>query len=224
MVRILDLLIVAGTAHIEYPSAHFGPVSAVSGLLLLPDLRDAAQRQFSPYPNRTASYIIRFGRERSRLNGFSTFWWFWRCIHWFSQDYRGLATVGRWSTDCGCRRGFGGFRSGADGAFSLQPAKHHADADYYYRAERAVYFSLVVFLLTILGLLMQYPITLSRNIIVHSIVFSVYFLGNYSYLLGAVSMFGTAVRSRWSRWPSMAWHLGALVAWLAMLNPAGRTA
>ena len=83
---------------------------------------------------------------------------------------------------------------------------------YYYVAERAVYFSLVVFLLSILGFLMQYPITLSRNIIVHSMVFSVYFLGNtVLYLL--LSMLGKgsapqvrpialvfAVMHLWRRW------------------------
>jgi hypothetical protein len=90
---------------------------------------------------------------------------------------------------------------------------------YYYVAERAVYFSLVVFLVSILGLLMQYPIRLSRNIIVHSMVFSIYFLGNtVLYLL--VSM-----RSKGSL-HALSLALEALTivtlgAWLVMLKPSG---
>jgi uncharacterized membrane protein YcgQ (UPF0703/DUF1980 family) len=90
---------------------------------------------------------------------------------------------------------------------------------YYYVAERAVYFSLVVFLLSILGLLMQYPITLSRNIVVHSMVFSVYFLCNtVLYLL--LSMRGYAVIFQIVDALSVI-TLGAVGAWLVMLNPAG---
>jgi uncharacterized membrane protein YcgQ (UPF0703/DUF1980 family) len=90
---------------------------------------------------------------------------------------------------------------------------------YYYVAERAVYFSLVVFLLSILGFLMQYPITLSRNVIVHSMVFSVYFLGNtFLYLMLSMRGFESivAVTNALSLIT-----LAAVGAWLLMLNPAG---
>ncbi len=90
---------------------------------------------------------------------------------------------------------------------------------YYYIAERAVYFSLAVFLLTILGFLMQYPITLSRNIIVHSMVFSLYFLGStVLYLL--LSMRGKQSLAVVSEASSVI-TLASVGAWLALLNPAG---
>jgi hypothetical protein len=90
---------------------------------------------------------------------------------------------------------------------------------YYFVAERAVYFSLLVFLISILVFLMQYPVALSRNIIVHSMVFSVYFLGNtVIYLL--LSMRG------YDSIPAVTYALSAITlaavgAWLVLMNPAG---
>ena len=52
-----------------------------------------------------------------------------------------------------------------------------------------------------LALLMRYPITLNRNVIIHSVVFSAYFLSN------------TAIFS-----PLRLLNLGALGTRLAMLN------
>jgi hypothetical protein len=92
---------------------------------------------------------------------------------------------------------------------------------YYYRAERAVYFSLVAFLLSILGLLMQYPITLSRNIIVHSMVFSFYFLGNtIFYLLASMRGYGSLPLVTYA---ISTITLAAVGAWLVLLNRAGET-
>jgi hypothetical protein len=78
---------------------------------------------------------------------------------------------------------------------------------------------LVVFLLSILAFLMQYPISLNRNVIVHSMVFSVYFLGNtVIYLL--LSMRGTRSIPAITSALNMI-TLAAVGAWLVMLNPAG---
>jgi hypothetical protein len=90
---------------------------------------------------------------------------------------------------------------------------------YYYLAQRAIYFSLVVFLLTILGFLLQFPVTLSRNITLHSVVYTVYFLCNtvIYLMLGTVGFKLISVLS----YALLAATLGSLVAWLAMLNPAG---
>ena len=91
----------------------------------------------------------------------------------------------------------------------------------YYVAERAVYFSLAVFLLSILWFLLQYPITLSRNIIVHSLVFSVYFLGNtVLYLLLSMRGFGKGSLVVVT-YALDAITLAAVGAWLVLLNPAG---
>jgi hypothetical protein len=46
------------------------------------------------------------------------------------------------------------------------------------QTERGMFFSLILFLVLIVFLLSRYPIKLSRNVIIHSIVYSVFFLTN----------------------------------------------
>jgi hypothetical protein len=133
------------------------------------------------------------------------------------QDYRGLSTVGRWALIVAVLVALSASAISLMAPSQLTTQGHLMR--YYYLAERAVYFSLVVFLLSILGLLMQYPITLSRNIIVHSMVFSVYFLGNtFLYLMLSMRGFESivAVTNALSLIT-----LAAVGAWLLMLNPAG---
>jgi len=132
------------------------------------------------------------------------------------QDYRGLSTLGRWALITAVLVAL--LASGISLMAPSQSTQSHL-MRYYYVAERAVYFSLVVFLLSILGLLMQYPIALCRNIVVHSMVFSVYFLCN-TVLYLFLSMRGYAVLSQVSDALSVI-TLGAVGAWLVMLNPAG---
>jgi hypothetical protein len=133
------------------------------------------------------------------------------------QDYQGLYTVGRWSLIVAIS--FALLASG----FSLVVPSHATQQGhlmaYYYVAERAVYFSLAVFLLTMLALLMRYPITLNRNVIIHSVVFSAYFLSNTAiFLLLSTRGFGAI---RLAIFATQAVNLGALGTWLAMLNKAG---
>ena len=133
------------------------------------------------------------------------------------EDYRGLATVGRWALIVAVLVALA-----ASGLSLMAPSRLTTQGHlmrYYYVAERAVYFSLAVFLLTILAFLMQYPISLSRNIIIHSMVFSLYFLGNtVLYLL--LSMGGKA-SMQWVAPAVAVIGLAAVCAWLALLSPAG---
>ncbi|MGC9949859.1 MAG: hypothetical protein ABSF64_26110 [Bryobacteraceae bacterium] len=133
------------------------------------------------------------------------------------EDYRGLSTAGRWALIAAVAVALL-----ASGISLMAPSQLTTQGHlmrYYYVAERAVNFSLVVFLLSILGFLMQYPITLSRNIIVHSMVFSVYFLGNTAiYLL--LSMRGKDSLDVVA-YALSAITLAAVGAWLVLMNPAG---
>jgi len=132
------------------------------------------------------------------------------------QDYRGLATVGRWALITAVL-----IALLASGVSLMAPSQSTIQGflRYYYVAERAVYFSLVVFLVSILGVLMQYPITLGRNIIVHSMVFSVYFLGHtVFYLLLSMRGMGSIPMVTYAL---SAITLAAVGAWLVLLNPAG---
>jgi len=132
------------------------------------------------------------------------------------EDYRGLSTAGRWALIAAVAVALL-----ASGISLMAPSQLTTQGHlmrYYYVAERAVNFSLVVFLLSILGFLMQYPITLSRNIIVHSMVFSVYFLGNTAiYLL--LSMRGKDSLDVVA-YALSAITLAAVGAWLVLMNPA----
>ncbi|HXM40747.1 MAG TPA: hypothetical protein VN924_05815 [Bryobacteraceae bacterium] len=132
-------------------------------------------------------------------------------------DYRGLYTAGRWLLMVAIVLAL------LASAGSMLVPNHYTRQGhlmaYYYMAERAIYFSLVVFLLTILALLMRYPITLNRNAITHSMVFSVYFFGNAVIFL-LVSTHGYEA-IRMAGYATQAVNLAALGTWLAMLNPAG---
>jgi len=133
------------------------------------------------------------------------------------EDYRGLSTVGRWVL-------IGAFLLAllASALSLLAPSAYNQQTrtmTYFIVADRAVYFSLLIFLISILFFLLRYPITLSRNIIIHSIVFSVYFIGNtVIYLVLSLAGYhsGPAVGYAVS-----AITLGTVVAWLMLMNPAG---
>jgi hypothetical protein len=149
----------------------------------------------------------------------------WFCYVWVVlelyalalQDYQGLYTVGRWSLIAAISVAL------VCSWFSLIVPSHATHQGhvlrYYYVAERAVYFSLVIFLLTILVLLTRYPITLNRNIIIHSMVFSVCFLSNtVIFLLLSTAGFGAI---RLATYAIQGVDLGALGIWLTMLNTGG---
>jgi hypothetical protein len=215
MGRTLDLLILAGTA-------------ILSVRLFSTDL----YRRYRVF----LIYLI-FATLRSSVstilaqksNAYQKFWVLTEPIEWLLyvlvvleifalvlQDYRGLATFSRWALITAVLVAL--LASGISLMAPSQSTQSHL-MRYYYVAERAVYFSLVAFLVSILGFLLQYPITLSRNIVLHSMVFSVYFLCNtVLYLL--LSMRGFAVLPQVSEALS-AVTLAAIGAWLVLLNPAG---
>ncbi|HLY16605.1 MAG TPA: hypothetical protein VKR61_05245 [Bryobacteraceae bacterium] len=216
MVPVLGLLMVAGTAALSvrlYVEGLYRRYRAFFVYLIIATLRSGIFATLNPT-----------GKLYYRV-------WIWtEPIEWFLfvlvvlevyslvlEDYKGLATVGRWSMIAAVVVALL-----ASGLSLLAPSNITTQGlvlRYYYVAERAVYFSLLVFLLTILGVLMQYPISLSRNIIVHSIVFSVYFLAlSLNYLV--LSMFGEKVLDL-VRFAVEAAALGAIGVWLLMLKEAG---
>jgi hypothetical protein len=149
--------------------------------------------------------------------------WFlyaWVVLELFSlvlEDYQGLYTVGRWSLIAAVSVAV------LASCLSLMVPAHHTVQGllmaYAYVAERAIYFSLVAFLLTILLLLTRYPITLNRNTVVHCVVFSFYFLINAAIFL-LLSTRGYAVL-QFATYATQAVNLAALGSWLVMLNAAG---
>ncbi len=133
------------------------------------------------------------------------------------KDYRGLYTAGRWCLLLAV------FVALTGSALSLlipaQVTRQGQLAAYYYMSERAVYFSLVAFVATILILLTSYPIKLTRNTLVHSVIFPSYFFSNMSAFLLLTTRGFTAVRA--ATYIIQAVNIGALITWLALLSQAG---
>jgi len=134
------------------------------------------------------------------------------------KDYKGLYTVGRWTLLVAVALAVLG------SAIIVMVPSHTAGQmsrilPYYYVTERAIYFSLVVFLLTIVAFLLQYPVTLSRNIVLHSVVYTLYFLSNtVAYLILSAGGFSLIWLTRYALQLAT---LAALMVWLVRLNPAG---
>ncbi len=131
------------------------------------------------------------------------------------EGYQGLATVGRWALIAALSVSLLGSTTTL-----LIPHRNMQTAlmSYYPVAERAVYFSLVVFLLAILFILLHYPIVLSPNIVSHTMIFSLYFLCNAA-LYTVLSLLGPGLILTVGYAMQVA-TLAALGAWLVLLQPA----
>jgi hypothetical protein len=135
------------------------------------------------------------------------------------QQYQGLYTVFRWAMLVSV------IIATAVSAASLIP-KIPPDAlqrskylGLFLAGERGLDLSLAIFILLILLFLSRYPVTLSRNVRVHAVVYSVYFLVNTAGLL-LRSLFGLK-QSPELNLVFMLASTGAMVAWLLLLSPAG---
>lgn len=134
------------------------------------------------------------------------------------RNYPGIATLGRWVLTGGL------FASILISGISLQadfsnPGEKYPVILYFSVIERGVIFSLVVFLLLITGFLVSYPVPLSRNVIVHSMVCSLYFLSTTAGLL-VRNITGHQVTAGINL-ALLAASLTCVVAWIAALSPAG---
>jgi hypothetical protein len=131
------------------------------------------------------------------------------------EGYEGLATVGRWAL-------IAAFTISLLGSTTTLLIPHQTMQStlmsYYYVAERAVYFSLLVFLLAILYILLHYPIALSPNMVSHAVIFSLYFLFN-AVMYTVLSVFGKRFL-RSVEFGTQVATLLALGAWLALLRPS----
>ncbi|MGD0201249.1 MAG: hypothetical protein ABSD27_10920 [Bryobacteraceae bacterium] len=134
------------------------------------------------------------------------------------QNFKGIASVGRWAV-------FGGLAVGMlVASLSLRPDLSNPHERfpilrYFFVMERGLTSSLVLFLLFITAFLVWYPVPLSRNLVVHSIVWAIYFLcfaliylirnvvGSQAVAIGSLGLVGATV--------------ACLVVWMAVLNREG---
>jgi hypothetical protein len=90
---------------------------------------------------------------------------------------------------------------------------------YMLQAERGMFLSLILFLVLIVFLLSRYPISLSRNVIIHSIVYSVFFLTNtLGFLL--LSVLGRDIVGRFNLGVTIG-STACVAIWLLFLTERG---
>jgi hypothetical protein len=138
------------------------------------------------------------------------------------EKYHGLETMGRWAMYAAT--GVSVFISVLALLPHITPAMPQSSRvlGYEFALERGVDFSLVVFILLMLVFLGRFPIPLSRNVIVHAAIFSLYFLSAELGVLLHV-LWGMKLSAEVSLFLSGA-SLICVGGWLWLLNPAGETA
>ena len=96
---------------------------------------------------------------------------------------------------------------------------HTSIIGYFYAADRGVTFCMAIFLLLMLLLLSRYPVRLSRNVVLHTTLYTIFFLSN---TLGMIlsSVFGLHLFTRIDAGLSGVSAL-CILAWLIFLNPKG---
>ena len=92
------------------------------------------------------------------------------------ERYRGLKTAGRWGMYAGV------VIAAAISILTLlpqlKPAQRSRVLPYIFPIERGINFSLAIFLLFMMFLLSRFPVKLSRNVIVHTALYTIFFLSN----------------------------------------------
>jgi len=99
------------------------------------------------------------------------------------ERYKGLYTLGRWAMYAAV------LISGTISILSLLPKIAASTPEpsrrllYEFAAERGIDLALVIFILLIVWFLSKYPVPLSRNVVAHTVIYSVFFLSNALALL-----------------------------------------
>jgi len=220
LVRILELVVIAGcglTSGKLVWNGLFRRYRALFGFLVYRFLTAAA----------TSLFFNNFSSP-----AYAVFWAVTRPIMWVFhalivielyslvlEKHRGLYTLGRWFLYAGLSISllisglallprFGG---GAAQSSRLLP--------YFYAVERGVELSLLLFLLLILLWLTQYPVPLSRNVVVHCLAYSILFLSSTAGLLARVVL-GMNVSRSVSTF-LLGIEAACILIWLVFLTPQG---
>jgi hypothetical protein len=133
------------------------------------------------------------------------------------EKYRGLQTVGRWAMYASVVIA----TAISIGGLLMQPGTALKGKMFklFVAAESGVDVALAVFIILLLAILSRYPIQLSRNVRLHAIIYSAFFLLNAA-CLQLFRFFGLPVADLMSLVISGA-GIGSVLAWLFLLNPAG---
>jgi hypothetical protein len=137
------------------------------------------------------------------------------------QNFKGIASLGRWVLLTGLAIAV------AISFLTLQadlsnPGEKYPTLRLFFAMDRGVASSLVIFLLVISCFLAWYPVPLSRNVVVHCIVYAGYFLSMTLTLL-LRNLVGNSVTAAVSIVVSCV-TLVCLVVWIGLLNREGESA
>jgi hypothetical protein len=136
------------------------------------------------------------------------------------QNYAGLQTVGRWIFYLAVPLSI--LLSGASVLPKWQSATEKWPIVFYFAlVDRGVMFGLVVFILLFLGLLSSYPITMSRNLVLHIAVTTVFLMS--SSLVYLVRNVEGDTATRLVNLCNQIITVLCWSAWLLYLRPAGET-
>jgi hypothetical protein len=132
------------------------------------------------------------------------------------QNYAGIHSLGRWTL-------YGALiLSVAISILTLIPSWGNEPSRLLFlctTVERGIVFSLVIFLLLILLFLSSYPVALNRNILIHCIVYTVYFLG-----ISMIDLIHNVVGYevvRQLNYVVLPITMGCYLAWIFLLTRAG---
>lgn len=135
------------------------------------------------------------------------------------ERYKGLYSLGRWALYASLAI------SVAISAITLLPQIKPSSPQrskimmYVLASERGIDTALALFIILILGFLSFLPVKLSRNVRVHALVYSIFFLSN-TYVLLMRSLFGMRFGNEMNT-VLLATTAASVVAWLMMLRTAG---
>lgn len=135
------------------------------------------------------------------------------------EKHKGLYTLGRWALYAGMSLSI------LVSILTLLPKLKNAGAlqsktvGYYLAAERGVTLGLAIFLLFMMFFLTRYPVPMSRNLIVHISIYTVFFISNFLVWL-LRSLFGLIVNNQTNLLAS-AVSAVCVYLWFFLLSPQG---
>jgi hypothetical protein len=133
-------------------------------------------------------------------------------------DYPGIRTIGRWAMYAGLALALA-VSLGLTGFFwnSQTSGRAHSHLFYVEVTKRSVVFTLAIVIVTILLSLSKYPLGLSRNTLVSSVVFSVLFLSEACRLL--IDSLMPRLFNLYVDWTQSVFVSICLIGWAALLKP-----
>ncbi len=135
------------------------------------------------------------------------------------QNHRGIFTLGRWAMY------FAVVVALAISILSFLPRIQPRMTDdtkrmgYEIAFQRGIDFALAIFLLVLLFFLSRYPLKLSRNVLTHATLFSLFFFGQ-AFSLFLRTLFGTPAKN-WTNLLTSMLSCACICAWVFLLNPKG---